>query len=105
MAYFGRESSVAGSDGDGISRITFYSLPNFSGDSKTCMDSSPNAKSILGEGTKICSMVVQGNPWVFYPEENMKVCKDKICNTVVLVKFTTLQKRITTLTFELFNFK
>ena len=92
MAYFGRESSVAGSDGDGISRITFYSLPNFSGDSKICVDSSPNAKSILGEGTKICSMVVQGNPWVFYPEENMKVCKDKICNTDVLVKFTTLQK-------------
>ena len=83
MAYFGRESSVAGSDGDGISRITIYSLPDFNGDSQTFMDSSPNAKSILGEGSKISSMIVQGNPWVFYPDENMKVCDNS--TLVILV--------------------
>ena len=74
MAYFGREASVAGNDGDGISRLTLYTGPDFSGESKTIMESSPSAKSILGEGKKINSMVVQGNPWVFFPDENMKVC-------------------------------
>ena len=74
MAYFGREASVAGNDGDGISRLTLYSGPDFSGESKTIMESSPSAKSILGDGKKISSMVVQGNPWVFFPDENMKVC-------------------------------
>ena len=74
MAYFGREASAAGNDGDGISRITLFTGPDFTGDSKTFMESTANAKGILGDGKKINSMIVQGNPWVFFPDENMKVC-------------------------------
>ena len=60
------------SDGDGISRIIVYTCPDFGGDSKTFMESAANASSTL-EGNKIASFIIQGNPWIFYPEENMKV--------------------------------
>ena len=60
------------SDGDGISRIIVYTFADFGGDSKTFMESAANASSIL-EGNKIASFIIQGNPWIFYPEENMKV--------------------------------
>ena len=46
--------------------------PDFGGDSKTFMESAANASSTL-EGHKIASFIIQGNPWIFYPEENMKV--------------------------------
>ena len=73
MAFFGRDSSATREDGDGISRIILYDGPGFTGGSQTIMESITNARSILGEGKKIASFVIQGNPWLFYPEENMKV--------------------------------
>ena len=76
MAFFGRDSrsvSTVRDDGDGISRLMVYDSPEFSGDSKTIMESTANAANILGTGKKIASLVVQGNPWIFFPEENMKV--------------------------------
>ena len=71
--FFGRESSKAREDGDGISRIILFAGPDFTGDSQTIMESITNARGILGEGKKIASFVIQGNPWLFYPEEQMKV--------------------------------
>ena len=73
MAFFGRDSSTTREDGDGISRIILYDRPDFSGESLTIMESVSNARSLLGEGKKISSFVIQGNPWLFYPEEQMKV--------------------------------
>ena len=68
-------SNGVGTDGDGISRIIVYSGPGFSGESKTIVESVPNVGSVIGSGNKIESMVVQGNPWLFFPEEQMKVWK------------------------------
>ena len=68
-------SNGVGTDGDGISRIIVYSGPDFSGESKTIVESVPNVGSVIGSGNKIESMVVQGNPWLFFPEEQMKVWK------------------------------
>ena len=65
-------NAVGNGDGDGISRIIVYTCPDFGGDSKTFMESAANASSTL-EGNKIASFIIQGNPWIFYPEENMKV--------------------------------
>ena len=62
-----------GNDGDGISRLTLYDGPDFTGSSKVIMESVSSAGNILGAGKKIQSMVIQGNPWLIYPEEQMKV--------------------------------
>jgi hypothetical protein len=60
--------------GNGEGNLTLYSKPNFGGDSKKLTDSDIGLK--LSWGSKpIKSLVIEGNPWSFYPEENMKVLK------------------------------
>ena len=65
--------STNGIDGDGIGRLILYDGVDFTGESKTIMESLPTAIDILGGGKKIQSIVVKGNPWLVYPEEQMKV--------------------------------
>ena len=65
--------STNGIDGDGIGRLILYDGVDFTGESKTIMESLPTAIDILGGGKKIQSVVVKGNPWLVYPEEQMKV--------------------------------
>ena len=73
MAAKPQAMASGGSDGDGISRIIIYDGPDFTGDSKVIMESVSNSGSILGAGKKIKSIVIQGNPWLFYADEQMKV--------------------------------
>ena len=58
--------------GNGEGNLTLFSEPKFSGDSKKLTDSDISLK--LSWGSKpIKSLIIEGNPWSFYPEENMKV--------------------------------
>ena len=58
--------------GNGEGQLTLYSSPNFGGDSKKFSDNDPSLKVSWG-GKPIKSLVIEGNPWCFYPEESMKV--------------------------------
>ena len=60
----------ANGTGDGISRIMFYPQPDFGGDPQLFMETNPTLKKTL---KSLGSVVVQGNPWLLYPEEGLKV--------------------------------
>jgi len=64
-----KAAAAASTTGDG--HLVLYSELNFNGDSKKLTDSEISLKSCWGKPIK--SLIIEGNPWSFYPEENMKV--------------------------------
>ena len=58
--------------GNGEGHLTLYTDVNFGGESKTFVDSDICLKMSWGS-KPIKSVVIEGNPWNFYQEENMKV--------------------------------
>ena len=69
MKRFAKLSSSA----NNVNKLTIYSGEDFTGDSKVY---SENDKDMQKNGWKvpIKSLIVQGNPWVIYPELQYKVC-------------------------------
>ena len=58
--------------GNGEGNLTVFSSTNFGGDKKNFTDSDICLKMSWGS-KPIKSIIIEGNPWNFYPEENMKV--------------------------------
>jgi len=66
-----KKSMTNGTAGTGDGNLVLYSGPDFSGDSKKFSESDSTLKQTWGKTIK--SMIIEGNPWSFYPEEGMKV--------------------------------
>lgn len=60
------------SDGDDTGKLTIYTEENFTGQSKTFTENDANVPK-NGWKNEIKSIVVQGNPWICYPELSYKV--------------------------------
>jgi hypothetical protein len=60
--------------GDGNGKLIVYSSPDFQGDEHTFKDNVPKVGECPWKGKTIGSVIIQGNPWLFYPEEVSKVC-------------------------------
>lgn len=58
--------------GDGTGKLVLYTQRDFSGDSHTFTASQAKINESPWKGKSIGSVVIQGNPWLMYPEESMK---------------------------------
>ena len=54
-------------------KLTVYSDLAFKGDSHTFTESSNKINESPWKGKIVKSLIIQGNPWLFYPEEHQKV--------------------------------
>ena len=61
--------SVGGDSG----KLIVYSDPNFQGEEHTFLDTVSKIHESPWKGKSVKSLVIRGNPWLFYPEELLKV--------------------------------
>ncbi len=57
--------------GDGVGRLKLYTQEGFGGECKVFTDSDLNVPKTWKKPVK--SIIVSGNPWLLYPEPQLKV--------------------------------
>ena len=66
-------ASVLKSVGGDSGKLIVYSEPNYQGEEHTFKDTAGKINETPWKGKSVKSLIVQGNPWLFYPEELCKV--------------------------------
>ena len=68
-----KKNSSLRKDGEGLGKITIFTSPNFQGDQQTFDQTVSKINESPWKGKSIGSLIIQGNPWMLYTEEGMKV--------------------------------
>ena len=68
-----KKNSTLRQDGEGLGQLKLYTLPDFQGDEVNLTDTITKYNESPWKGKKIGSLVIKGNPWMFYTEDLMKV--------------------------------
>ena len=66
-------ASVLKSIGGESGKLLVYTDSNFKGEEHTFTDTAGKIVETPWKGKSVKSLIVQGNPWLFYPEELCKV--------------------------------
>ena len=66
-------ASVLKSVGGDSGKLLVYSEPNYQGEEHTFKDTAGKINETPWKGKSVKSLIVQGNPWLFYPDELCKV--------------------------------
>ena len=64
--------------GDGVGKLIVYTGADFSGDEHTFKENAGKIHETPWKGKTIGSVIVQGNPWLFYPEDMYKVRSSQV---------------------------
>ena len=72
-----KKNSTLRQDGEGLGQLKLYTLPDFQGDEVNLTDTITKYNESPWKGKSIGSLVIKGNPWMFYTEDLMKVYRNK----------------------------
>ena len=68
-----KKNSSLRQEGESLGKITLFTSPNFQGDQHTFGDTVTKINESPWKGKSIGSLIIQGNPWMLYTEDGMKV--------------------------------
>ena len=68
-----KKNSTLRQEGEGLGQLTLFTLPDFQGDEVNVTDTTTKYNESPWKGKTIGSLIIKGNPWMFYTEDLMKV--------------------------------